>query len=134
LVREGARVIVNGVTQDSVDRVVADLWWRRYQERVLARILIARDRDQLRQIIRERDANYGTWGCKFPLLCDVLAPADVALFTNPHIVGRSAIRSRWRCAGPSRAISNQCRRYAARWVRSPRWRRLSIISIARHFC
>src|ERR1700677_4571081 len=84
LVREGARVIVNGVTQDSVNQVVADLWWRHYQERVLARILIARDRDQLRQIIRERDANYGTWGCKFPLLCDVLAPADVALFTNPH--------------------------------------------------
>jgi hypothetical protein len=57
-----------------------------HEDEALAKILIARDRNGLRRTIRERDANFGTWGFKFPMLCDVLAPADLGLFSNPHVI------------------------------------------------
>jgi hypothetical protein len=57
-----------------------------HEDEALARILVERDRGQLRHTIRERDATYGTWGFKLPMLCDVLAPAEIALFTNPQII------------------------------------------------
>jgi len=57
-----------------------------HEDEALAKILLAGDRNRLRRIIRDRDANFGTWGFKFPMLCDVLAPADLGLFTNPHII------------------------------------------------
>jgi hypothetical protein len=57
-----------------------------HEDEALAKILLARDRDPLRRIIGERDANFGTWGFKFPMLCDVLAPADLSLFSDPHVI------------------------------------------------
>jgi hypothetical protein len=57
-----------------------------HEDEALAKLLLARDREQFRRAIHERDAAYGTWGFKLPMLCDVLAPADFALFTNPHII------------------------------------------------
>ena len=54
-----------------------------HEDEALAKILLARDRDGLRRIIGERDANFGTWGFKFPMLCDVLAPADLAIVQQP---------------------------------------------------
>ena len=56
------------------------------EDEALARGPLGRDRDRLRDIIGERDANFGTWGFKFPMLCDVLAPADLGLFSNPHVI------------------------------------------------
>jgi hypothetical protein len=57
-----------------------------HEDEAMARTLATRDRAQLRRTIRERDATYGTWGFKFPMLCDVLTPAEIALFTNPYII------------------------------------------------
>jgi hypothetical protein len=57
-----------------------------HEDEALAKILIARDRHRLRHTIRERDANFGTWGFKFPMLCDVLAPAELGMFCNPHVI------------------------------------------------
>ncbi len=57
-----------------------------HEDEAMGKILLARDRDGLRRIIGERDAGFGTWGFKFPMLSDVLAPADLALFSNPHVI------------------------------------------------
>jgi len=57
-----------------------------HEDESLAKILNAQDNGRLKRLIGERDANYGTWGFKFPMLCDALRPEDVALFTNPHII------------------------------------------------
>jgi hypothetical protein len=57
-----------------------------HEDEAIAKILIARDFNALRRLIRQRDANYGTWGFKFPMLCKSLRPDDVALFSDPHII------------------------------------------------
>lgn len=64
----------------------ADLNDNVHEDEALAKILIARDREGLKRTIKERDANYGTWGFKFPMLSDVLSHQDITLFTNPHII------------------------------------------------
>ena len=57
-----------------------------HEDEALAKILIARDKPALKHTIRQRDANYRTWGFKFPMLSDVLDPPDIKLFTNPHLI------------------------------------------------
>jgi hypothetical protein len=57
-----------------------------HEDEALAAILNAHDDARLRRLIGERDASYGTWGFKFPMLCNALRPQDVALFSNPHII------------------------------------------------
>src|SRR5580704_5514110 len=39
-----------------------------HEDEAIAKMLIARDFPALTQLIRERDAAYGTWGFKFPML------------------------------------------------------------------
>jgi hypothetical protein len=57
-----------------------------HEDETMARILIARDRDGLTQLVLERNANYGTWGFKFPMLCHALDHPDIGLFSDPHII------------------------------------------------
>jgi hypothetical protein len=57
-----------------------------HEDEAVVAILDAGDREGLKQLIAERDATYGTWGFKFPMICEALAPEDIALFTNPHII------------------------------------------------
>jgi hypothetical protein len=57
-----------------------------HEDEAIAKILIARNRGGLKQLIRERDATYGTWGFKIPMLCEPLGPDDLALFSDPHII------------------------------------------------
>ena len=57
-----------------------------HEDEGLAKILLARDTPGLKRTIRQRDADYGTWGFKFPMLSDVLDPSDIKLFTNPHVI------------------------------------------------
>jgi hypothetical protein len=40
----------------------------------------------LQRIIRERDANYRSWGFKLPMLCRDLDPGRLALFQDPHLI------------------------------------------------
>lgn len=56
------------------------------EDEEIVKVLSARNTDRLMQLIRERAANYGTWGFKFPMLCELLDPDDMALFGNPHII------------------------------------------------
>jgi hypothetical protein len=57
-----------------------------HEDEAMARILIARDRDALTRIIAERNTNYGTWGFKFPMLCQSLGHRDIALFSDPRVI------------------------------------------------
>jgi hypothetical protein len=57
-----------------------------HEDEAMARILIARDRDGLTQLVRQRNANYGTWGFKFPMLSSALDYPDIGLFSDPHII------------------------------------------------
>ena len=64
----------------------ADLNDNVHEDEALAKILLARDKSALKRTIRQRDADYGTWGFKFPMLSDVLGHLDIALFSNPHVI------------------------------------------------
>jgi hypothetical protein len=57
-----------------------------HEDEAIAKMLIARDFPALTQLIRERDAAYGTWGFKFPMLAKPLTPTDLAMFSDPHII------------------------------------------------
>jgi hypothetical protein len=57
-----------------------------YEDEAMAKILISRDIDALTRLIAERDANYGTWGFKFPMLCRPLGHEDIARFSDPHVI------------------------------------------------
>jgi hypothetical protein len=57
-----------------------------HEDEAMAKILKARDTDGLPRLIGERNANYGTWGFKFPMLCQSLGPEDLALFSDPHVI------------------------------------------------
>jgi hypothetical protein len=54
--------------------------------RTLAKVVEARDWDGLKLLIRERNAAYGTWGFKLPMLCESLDHDDMALFNDPHVI------------------------------------------------
>jgi hypothetical protein len=57
-----------------------------FEDEMFWKVLTPLDRNGLQQLIRERDAAYGTWGFKYPMLCAALGPVDMALFNNPHII------------------------------------------------
>ena len=57
-----------------------------HEDEAMAKILMARDTDGLIRLIGERNANYGTWGFKFPMLCQSLGPDELALFNDPHVI------------------------------------------------
>jgi len=57
-----------------------------HEDEAIAKMLVARDFPALTKLIRERDAAYGTWGFKFPMLAKPLEPADLARFSDPHII------------------------------------------------
>jgi hypothetical protein len=57
-----------------------------HEDEGIAKILIAQDFAALTRLIRERDATYGTWGFKFPMLSKPLKPANLARFSDPHII------------------------------------------------
>jgi hypothetical protein len=57
-----------------------------HEDEAIAKILMAGDFPALTRLIRERDATYGTWGFKFPMLGKPLRPADLARFSDPHII------------------------------------------------
>lgn len=56
------------------------------EDEAVARVLVNRDRVALKQLIADRNANYGTWGFKFPTLYEALRPDEVAMFANPHVI------------------------------------------------
>ena len=57
-----------------------------HEDEAIAKILTARDNPALKRLIAERNANYGTWGFKFPMLCQSLSAADLGLFGDPHVI------------------------------------------------
>ncbi|HTW68947.1 MAG TPA: hypothetical protein VME47_03590, partial [Acetobacteraceae bacterium] len=57
-----------------------------HEDEALAKLIVAGDRDELRQLIAGRNAGYGTWGFKLPMLCRWLSVAELALFNNPHVI------------------------------------------------
>jgi hypothetical protein len=54
-------------------------------EEILA-ILRKGDVAKLKRLIAERNANYGTWGFKIPLVHTYLRPKQLALFDNAHLI------------------------------------------------
>jgi hypothetical protein len=57
-----------------------------HEDEAIAKILINRDFAALTRLIRERDATYGTWGFKFPMLSKPLRYDELTLFSDPHII------------------------------------------------
>ncbi len=57
-----------------------------HEDEELAKVIEARDGDRLKQLIAERNATYGTWGFKLPMLHESLDHADMALFNDPHVI------------------------------------------------
>jgi hypothetical protein len=57
-----------------------------HEDEAIAKLLIGQDRDGLKRLIGERNATYGTWGFKFPMICQSLGPEDMALFSDPHMI------------------------------------------------
>jgi len=57
-----------------------------HEDEAFAKLIEARNRDGLQQLIASRDTGYGTWGFKLPMLCRWLAAADMDLFNNPHVI------------------------------------------------
>ena len=57
-----------------------------HEDETFGRLLEARDRAGLVSLIAERNAAYGTWGFKLPMLCEWLDADDMALFNDPHVI------------------------------------------------
>jgi hypothetical protein len=57
-----------------------------HEDAALAKVVEGRDRDGLKLLIGERNAAYGTWGFKLPMLCEFLDQDDMALFNDPHVI------------------------------------------------
>lgn len=57
-----------------------------HEDEDVARVIEAGDRAGLRRLIAERNATYGTWGFKLPMLCRWLVPDDLRLFRAPHVI------------------------------------------------
>jgi hypothetical protein len=52
----------------------------------MVKLLTAKDIAALTRLIADRDATYGTWGFKFPMLSQSLGNDHLALFSDPHII------------------------------------------------
>jgi hypothetical protein len=57
-----------------------------HEDEQIAGVMISGDVDALQRIIRDRDADYLTWGFKLPMLSDSIGPDQIALFNNPHLI------------------------------------------------
>jgi hypothetical protein len=57
-----------------------------HEDMEMAKVVETRNRAGLKLLIRERNAAYGTWGFKLPMLCESLDHADMALFNDPHVI------------------------------------------------
>lgn len=57
-----------------------------HEDEAFAKVIEGQDSDGLKRLIRERNAAYGTWGFKLPMLCRWLDPGDMALFNDPHVI------------------------------------------------
>ena len=57
-----------------------------FEDEEMLAILGSGDRDALRRLIADRNANYGTWGFKAPELHTKLRPEDLTLFDNAHLI------------------------------------------------
>ena len=57
-----------------------------HEDEEIAKVVEGRDRDRLKRLIGERNAAYGTWGFKLPMLCESLGHQDMALFNDPHVI------------------------------------------------
>lgn len=57
-----------------------------HEDMALAKVVEGRDRDGLKVLIDERNAAYGTWGFKLPMLCEFLDQDDMVLFKDPHVI------------------------------------------------
>lgn len=57
-----------------------------HEDRAIAKLLIGREHAALKQLIAGRNAAYGTWGFKFPMLCQTLSHRDIALFSDPRVI------------------------------------------------
>jgi hypothetical protein len=57
-----------------------------HEDEAIAKLLIGQDDGALTRLIEERNAAYGTWGFKFPMLCQPLGPDDMSRFSDPHII------------------------------------------------
>jgi len=57
-----------------------------FEDEEILSILREGDVAKLKQLIAERNANYGTWGFKIPLIYTFLRPKQLALFDNAHLI------------------------------------------------
>ena len=57
-----------------------------HEDEEIAGVMVSRDIDAIRRIIRERDTEYLTWGFKLPMLSDNIGPEQISLFNNPHLI------------------------------------------------
>jgi hypothetical protein len=56
-----------------------------HEDECLARLVERRDFAGLAAMVRDRNAAYGTWGFKLPMLCQWLKAEHVELFHQPHV-------------------------------------------------
>jgi hypothetical protein len=57
-----------------------------HEDEAFGKVLEARDRNGLQLLIGERNAAYGTWGFKLPMLGQWLGHDDIVLFNDPHVI------------------------------------------------
>jgi hypothetical protein len=57
-----------------------------FEDEEMLALLRAGDADRLKRLIEERNANYGTWGFKIPLVYTLLRPEQLVLFDNAHLI------------------------------------------------
>lgn len=57
-----------------------------FEDEEMQATLRAGDLGALRRLIADRNANYGTWGFKLPMIYTALRPQNLALFDNPHLI------------------------------------------------
>lgn len=57
-----------------------------HEDEEFAQLLEAGDRGGMQRLIAERNAAYGTWGFKQPMLCRWLSAQDMGLFHEPRVI------------------------------------------------
>lgn len=57
-----------------------------HEDEELAQAIETGDRPAMRQLIANRNAAYGTWGFKLPMLCRWLSAQDMDLFQAPRLI------------------------------------------------
>jgi|HubBroStandDraft_1064217.scaffolds.fasta_scaffold82848_2 hypothetical protein len=57
-----------------------------FEDEEMLAILRSGDLGALRHLIARRNADYGTWGFKVPIIYTDLHPEQLALFGNPHLI------------------------------------------------